>query len=194
MVLAGLVAPGNDLVAGNAQLIRRLAAWAAVGFALSVPLQTYGEVKVLKSKDSADRKQLEQLRQAVSRVEAADSEEALRAALNTLSGSPTLPGKFGAPVSEVKTSLLEQIRPQAKRLETRSVEASGNRWEAWLKAWLKDSLQNLLFAMAFASIGQAAPGRSTLLQALFSRFRGRKRGVWGPNTAPAAEYPGDPQG
>jgi hypothetical protein len=167
MVLAYLLAPELDPIAKQVRRMRRLATWAAIGFALLVPLKTYVGYKQLGAAALADRQALARVGQAIKALEGAESEPELRQALGMLPGAPPLPpAKLTEPVPQIRDQLLDEIRPQVKRLETTSQGSQSSRWQSWLKTSLRDALVTLLYAMAFAAIGQAAPGRLTLLQAL----------------------------
>jgi hypothetical protein len=176
LVLAELVAPEVDPIAKRVRWMRRIAVWAAIGFAMLVPLQAYSGIKLLAARSAQEGTQLQRLSQAVANIEKADTEATLRTAIEGLPGVPQLQGKFSKPVEEFKDNLLDEIRPQLKRLETQALEAQSNRLQAWLQLLLKNCLVTLFYALAFAAIGQAAPGRATLLNALTARRPGSGQG------------------
>jgi hypothetical protein len=190
LVLAHLVAPAVDAIAKRVRRMRRVAAWAAVGFALLVPLQTYAGIRLLRETAAQEGAQMQFLGKALARIEKADSEASLRAAIEGLPGAPAeFKARFVKPVNEVRDQLLDLVRPKLKQVETQWEEAKSNRLQAWLKGLLKNCLVTLLYALAFAAIGQAAPGRATLLNALTARRPGSGQ-AWSLRRNKGAQAPG----
>lgn len=177
LVLAHLVAPEVDTIANRVRWMRRMASWAAIGFALLVPLQIYSGAKLISERTAQERQQLQGLSRTIIAIEKADSEAQLKSILEGMQGVPELQGKLPKPFEELRDTLVDRLRPELKRLETKSLDAQRNRWESWLVLLLRNSLVTVLYAIAFAAIGQVAPGRSTLLTALTSfRRPGSGRG------------------
>lgn len=178
LVLAQLLNPREVALEERVRLVRRLASWAAIGFVLLIPLQGYAEVTLLRERTRRESSELAQIEQATKAIEAARTETELRAAIGRFPGAPpNLPARFNQPFGELRDRLADQLRPRLKQAEARLAEARRNRWQAWLKKWLRDGVYSLFLALGFAAIGQAGPDRPTLLAALFGR---RANELWKP--------------
>jgi hypothetical protein len=188
LVLAQLLNPKEVALEQRVWLVRRLASWAAIGFVLLIPLQAYSGVTLLRERTRREGRELDQIEQATKAIEAATTETELRIAIGRFPGSPpNLPARFNQPFGELRDRLADQLRPRLKEAEARLAEARRNRWQAWLKKWLRDGIYSLFLALGFAAIGQAGPDRPTLLAALFSR---RANELWKPFESSTGKAPG----
>ena len=178
LALAQLLDPQNDRLGRRVVLVRRLASWAALGFVLLVPLQAYSGMRLLRERARNEAAELAQIERATRAIEAASTDAELRTAIGRLPGAPpNLPARFSEPIGVVRDRLADQIRPRLRQTETRLAQARSDRWQAWLRKWLRDGIYSLFLALGFAAIGQAAPGGPTLLGRLFRRDAG---GLWKP--------------
>ncbi len=183
LVLAQLLDPQNERIGRRVARVRRLASWAALGFLLLVPLQAYTGIRLLKERARNEATELGRIERATKAIEAATTDAELRTAIGQLPGAPpNLPDRFNQPIGEVRDRLADQIRPRLKQTETRLAQAHSERWQAWLRKWLRDGIYSLFLTLGFAAIGQTAPGRPTLLRRLFRRNAG---GLWKPFESPA---------
>jgi len=188
LVLAQFLNPKEVALEQRVRLMRRLASWAAIGFVLLIPLQAYSGVTLLRNRTRQESRELAQIEQATKAIEAATTETELRTAIGRFPGSPpNLPARFNQPFGELRDRLADQLRPRLKEAEARLTEARRNRWQAWLKKWLRDGVYSLFLALGFAAIGQAGPDRPTLLTALFGR---RANELWKPFESTAGKAPG----
>jgi hypothetical protein len=187
LVLAQLLNPKEVALEQRVRLVRRLASWAAIGFVLLIPLQAYSGVTLLRERTRRESRELDQIEQATKAIEAATTESDLRIAIGRFPGSPpNLPARFNQPFGELRDRLADQLRPRLKEAEDRLAEARRNRWQAWLKKWLRDGVYSLFLALGFAAIGQAGPDRPTLLAALFGR---RANELWKPFESSSGKPP-----
>jgi len=178
IVLAGLLQPTNEDLLRPVRRVRALAVWAAIGFALLIPLQTYAGVKQLRNAAADANRRLYVLSQATKAIENASTETALRQAILQVPGisAPQLPERFNQTVPQVRARLSSALRPRIKASENAIQEELSKRWQNWLRKAIRDALVAGFFAVGFAGIGQAAPQRPTLLKRLSSLFRRRGRG------------------
>jgi hypothetical protein len=178
IVLAGLLQPSNEDLLRPVRRVRALALWAAIGFALLIPLQTYAGVSQLRSAAADASRRLDALSQATKAIENARTETALRQAILQVPGisAPQLPERFNQTVPQVRARLSAALRPRIKAAENSIQEELSKRWQSWLRKAIRDALVAGFFAVGFAGIGQTAPQSPTLLMRLSSLFRRRGRG------------------
>lgn len=177
IVLAGLLQPSNDDLLLPVRRVRALAVWAAIGFALLIPLQTYAGFKQLRSAGAEANRRVAALGQATKAIENARTETALRQALRQVPGvTLRLPDPLGEPVPKVRSQLSAALRPRIKAAETAIQDQLSKRWQSWLLKAIRDALVAGFFAVGFAGIGQTAPQSPTLLMRLSSLFQRRGRG------------------
>ena len=67
-------------------------------------------------------------------------------------------------MSEVRSILLGQIRPQIRSLETRLQQARTDRLQAALRLFIFDGITSLGYAIGFAAIGRSGDDMPSLLQ------------------------------
>ena len=177
IVLAGLLQPSNDDLLLPVRRVRALAVWAAIGFALLIPLQTYAGASQLRNAAADANRRLDVLGQATKAIENASTETALRQAILQVPGisAPQLPERFNQTVPQVRARLSAALRPRIKAAENSIQDELAKRWQSWMLKAIRDALVAGFFAVGFAGIGQTAPQRPTLLMRLSSLFRRRGR-------------------
>lgn len=155
-------------------LIRRWASFAALGFVLMIPLQTWAGIAVVQQFTANEKSELLPYTRALAAIRIADSEEALIRALASIPGTPAnIGGRLKEPLPQVRRQLLSQIEPQlnARQLQFKALQSE--RLQQGLLRWIKDAFVALFAAAGFAAAGRRAPDRPTLLEGLL--FSERRR-------------------
>ena len=80
-MIDGEVMPSSDQL----RLIRRIATFAAIGFLLLIPLQSYGSVALIRGQVQESQGQLKRLADAANLVQNASNEQQLREAIRAIS-------------------------------------------------------------------------------------------------------------
>lgn len=152
---------------GYLTVIRRLACFAAIGFFLMIPLQTWAGIAALQQTNANEQAQLRPYTRALAAIRTADSQELLLQALASIPGSPSnLGGSLKASLPQVREQLVRQIEPQVNARLTQLEALQSSRWQEGFLRWFKDGVVTLFSAISFAAIGRFAVGRSSLLGAL----------------------------
>jgi len=175
VVLAGFMKPSVVMFVRSMRRVRALSIWAAFGFVLLIPLQTYAGANQLRSAGEDANRRLQQLSQASKAIESSTTELALRQAILQLPGisAPQLPERFAQEVPQVRARLSDVLRPQIKAAEKKVKSELSKSWQNWLLKAIREALVAGFFAVGFAGIGQSAPQRPTLLMRIssLSQFR-----------------------
>lgn len=149
---------------------RRLCLVAAIGYLLLIPLQTAAALGVARAANSQERQVARILNQKIQAVRNADTEEKLREAISALPGAPSLRGRsFGASVPDVRRRVLEQVEPQARRLETTIASRERARIFGGLQTWIRDGLISACYVLGFAGLAKAGSRDRSLLDLLLRR-------------------------
>jgi hypothetical protein len=137
----------------------------ALGFLLLIPLQISAGMNQMGQASSGEARQLREVQRVSLAIEQARTSEALNQAIAQLPGlPPDFRGTFNRPISEVRSLLLAQIRPQIRALETRLSQARSDRLQAALRLFIFDGITSLGYAIGFAAIGRSGDDTPTLLQ------------------------------
>jgi hypothetical protein len=181
ILVAGLFHPDDPNLQKAVRRVRTLAIWAAIGFALMIPLQTYAGVKQILSSAAEANGKLQLVRRATKEIENARTETDLRRAILQIPGisGQQLPESLGQPVPQLRSRLIAALQPRIKASETNLETQLSNLWQNWMLKAFRDALLAGFYAVGFSAIGQSASQRYTLLQRvsfLFNR-RGRKIGA-----------------
>lgn len=157
------VSPG----AKHLHLVRRIATFAALGFLLLIPLQSYGVVRTINSQVEQRQGELNRVVAAANQLQQANTEQQLRAAIRAIPGGEQLANRpLGADVQTVKTSLLARIRPTVKRLENQLKESRDKALENLILPLARDAVICAAYALGFAGMGHNKIGKPTLLRRL----------------------------
>jgi hypothetical protein len=149
---------------------RRLALLAAIGYLLLIPLQTNAALGVARGANGQDRQALQSLNQKIQAVRNADTDEKLRESISSLPGAPSLRGRsFGASLPTVRRRLLDQLEPQARRIETAITSRKRARILGGLQDWIRDGLINVCYGLGFAGLAKAGSRERSLLDMLLRR-------------------------
>jgi hypothetical protein len=147
------------------QRIRALAVWASLGFVLLIPLQAAAGMRQLRSGEAQVRQRLQQVSKATDAIEKASTAAELRAAILQVPGiqAPQLPATFPQPIDQVRSRLLERLRPRLKAVETRLQNQMRQAWQQWVKDTARDSLMAGFLAIGFAALGRPSASKPPLL-------------------------------
>jgi len=175
LLLAQRYDPRDVGLARRVVWVRRLAAAAALGYLLLLPLQVSAALRQIDQTVSLESRQLQRIESVVTAIERADSPQAMNRAIAGLPGLPAnFQGQFARPIPEVRTALLAQIRPQIQPLQARLSQLRTQRLQDLLPSVIFDSFIALGLFIAFAAVGCSGEGQPTLLQRCLSPF-GRLR-------------------
>lgn len=165
LIFAQRFDPEAEALDRRLTLVRRLAMAASLGFLLLIPLQISAGTTQMGIASSGEARQLREIQRVSLAIEKAQTQEALNEAIAQLPGlPPDFRGNFTRPISEVRTILLNQIRPQMRSLETRFQQARSDRLQAALRLFIFDGITSLGYAIGFAAIGRTGDDMPTLLQ------------------------------
>lgn len=173
LLLAETFAPDDRRVAASVRWARRLAALLALLFALLLPLQVVVGLNLSSREQQQQQRVLDQARSLARGIAEARDEAAMRKAIARLPGAPPIgEGRFSQPLDQVRRVLLLQLNPQIKRIEETVAQLRLQSAAGQVNGWMGDGAIALIFAVAFAAIGQLEPARPTLLQQLGGLFQG----------------------
>lgn len=162
-MIDGEVMPSSDQL----RLIRRIATFAAIGFLLLIPLQSYGSVALIRGQVQESQGQLKRLADAANLVQNASNEQQLREAIRSIPGGEQLANRpLGADVQTIKTGLLARLRPSVKRLENQLKENQSKALQNTIGPLVRDGFISLAYAVGFASMGYSKSGQPTPLRRL----------------------------
>jgi hypothetical protein len=128
----------NKQMATKASLIRKLAAWAAIGYLILIPGQIAAGVRLLGQTAEAERRPFQQWAKIRTRILASETEAQLRDLLRSLPTPPDLPEKFDT----------EAEKARSQRLQTFILEA------------IRNSILSLLLAAGFSAASNKSAKRT----------------------------------
>jgi len=147
--------------------LRWLSRWAALGFLLMIPLQSWAGMKLIDSATEVQKSRLEPAESALKAVYAATNGDQLLEAIRSIPGAPpNIGGRLEEPVAKVRERLISEIEPQVRQQKQQLKEVIGSIRRDSLIALVKDGVVALVSALAFAAIGRSKPYRPTLLSSL----------------------------
>ena len=172
LLLAETFAPDDRRIAATVRWARRLAALLAVLFVLMLPLQVVAGFNLTGREQQQQQRLLDRARALARGIAEARDEEAMRRAISRLPGAPPIgEGRFSQPLEDVRRGLLLQLNPQVKRIEETIAQLRLQSAAGQVNGWIGDGATAVIFAVAFAAIGQLEPARPTLLQVLGNLIR-----------------------
>lgn len=185
MWLAGVLHPGSGRLRARRDRISSLAALAALGYLLLIPLQTYA---VWKGLNDAGRGQSLQLKTAIDRitvirqaVRQAGSTAELQARLKVLQG-PALPqAEAGRPIEAIRPQILAGLETAENTVRQRLGGLPVDRLWQLVQESVRVVVSSLAYAAAFASAGYL-PGKPLSLMDmwLLGLRRNRRRSEAAP--------------
>lgn len=187
MWLAGVLHPGSGRLRARRDRIAALAAAAAIGYLLLIPLQAYA---VWNGVSSASRGQSRQLKTAIDRitvmrqaVKQAGSTAELQSRLRVLQGPALPPSDATRPIEAIRPQILAGLETAENTVRQRLEGLPPDRlWQL-----VQETLRVMVSAVAYAGAFSAAaflPGKPlSLLDMWLLRFRrNRRRGETPPKS------------
>jgi hypothetical protein len=151
---------------------RRLCSWAALGFLLMIPLQSWAGQKLTDLAVQNQQARIEPAQTALKAVYAASNAEELLNAIRIIPGAPpNISGRFEEPVPKVRERLISEIEPQVRRQKEQLKQVTREIRRDSIINLIKDGFVALLSALAFAAIGRSKPHMPTFLQRLLGQPR-----------------------
>ena len=164
LLLAQFLRPTSTSLAAQLLWVRRLAAVAAIGFMLLIPLQIHAGLSLLGAGNNRELAALRQVKAVGEEIRRANTEAAMRLALSHLPGAPAqIQGTFTRSIEQVRSVVLDQLQPQIQRADLRLAELRSLRLQSDLLGWITDGLAALALAVCFSALGQLQPGGPSLL-------------------------------
>jgi len=146
-------------------LFRRIASFAAIGFLLLIPLQTYGTVVGIRRQLQQGQTQLGSLVSAANMVQKASNETQLRDAIRAVPGAEELASRpLGADVQTIKKALLDRLSESTNRLKRQLDDAQSKALQSTILPLIRDAVISLGYAIGFAGMGYSKTGRPTPLR------------------------------
>jgi len=166
------------------QLMRRIASFAAIGFLLLIPLQTYGTVVGIRSQLQQNQAQLNRLTSAAELVQNAINEPQLRDAIRAIPGADGVADQpLGADVKTIKLALLNKLRESTNSLQTQLDDSKTKAIQDIIPPLIRDAIISLAYAIGFAGMAYGRNGNSSLLRRLLNANKpsiSKGRQLWGP--------------
>ena len=170
--LASMLQPGNGALSQRLMLWRRLAALAAVGYLLIVPLQVaITWIGVDASRNTPERvisKSESELKDYRDALMGSANLTDLKWRLGAIPGTPALPAQASlVPYSVVRERLLQQLEQAETRLRQRvqTIQPRPNALELGHQT-ARGALASLMLALGFASGAEGLFGQASLLESL----------------------------
>jgi hypothetical protein len=170
--LASMLQPGNGALSQRLMLWRRLAALAAVGYLLIVPLQVaITWIGVDASRNTPERvisKSESELKDYRDALMGSANLTDLKWRLGAIPGAPALPAQASlVPYSVVRERLLQQLEQAETRLRQRvqTIQPRPNALELGHQT-ARGALASLMLALGFASGAEGLFGQASLLESL----------------------------
>lgn len=173
LLLARRFDPSGLALARKVVLMRRLSIAASLGFLLLIPLQITAGLRQIHQTTAGEVRQLNTVRRVASAIEQADTPAAMNRAIAQLPGLPTdFQGRYARPLDQVRSSLMAQIQPQIKQLESRLNELRRQRLFRALGVFVFDGLLSLAYAIGFAALASSGQEQPSLLEQFLWRWQG----------------------
>jgi len=179
------------------KLFRRIATFAAIGYFLLIPLQTYATVVGIRSELQKGQDQLASLVSAGNLVKNAGNEQQLRDAIRAIPGAEEVAMRpLGADVQTIKKALLDKLRESTNNLQNQLNDTQSKILANTTIPLIRDAAIDLGYAMGFAGMGYSQPGKPTPLRLLLKgpnlnilkKQGGRPKSVLGRRTRRSARW------
>lgn len=173
------------------KLFRRIATFAAIGYFLLIPLQTYATVVGIRSELQKGQDQLASLVSAGNLVKNAGNEQQLRDAIRAIPGAEEVAMRpLGADVQTIKKALLDKLRESTNNLQNQLNDTQSKILANTTIPLIRDAAIDLGYAMGFAGMGYSQSGKPTPLRLLLKgpnlnilkKQGGRRKSIFGRQT------------
>ncbi len=131
--------------------IQKLALPVALGFLLLIPLQFYAGYRQIRNAEKEALSTMSSLRKAEQRIQVADAPQLQQLVRNLPGGAQVQVND--ANLEPLRASLLKDLQPRIKSLETTVADRKQKAIEASLKDRIFQSLLSLISASSFAALG-----------------------------------------
>jgi hypothetical protein len=138
-------------------LIGRSSSWFALLLLLLIPLQFHAGFRALANQNDADKTAVKNLERFQFRIRQSNSEAELRSYVASLPTAPMLPAVFDSPFPVIRQRAVDNLQNQINAATTLRKQQEANRLQQFLKEVTRNSVQAILMALAFASIGHVDP-------------------------------------
>jgi hypothetical protein len=158
----------NSPLPGRAQLIRRLAGWAAIGYLILIPAQVSAGLRQLGTIAETEKQPGIMWGKFRARINATGSEAELRALLNQIPEIPPIPDKPIGPLSQLKQDLISDVDARFAARATQLEKARSERLQNFLVEAIRNTIQCLLLAAGFSAVSTSIriPGLGRYLTVL----------------------------
>jgi hypothetical protein len=150
----------NKQMATKASLIRKLAAWAAIGYLILIPGQIAAGVRLLGQTAEAERRPFQQWAKIRTRILASETEAQLRDLLRSLPTPPDLPEKFDTPLPKLKKDIVSVTDARFAALYTEAEKARSQRLQTFILEAIRNSILSLLLAAGFSAASNKSAKRT----------------------------------
>ena len=178
--LAAAIAPYTNWIHQRRQNISRLAAWAALGFLLLVPLLGFATWRGITNVNAASQKQTagytrsaQNLLQAIDR---AATPRELQQSMVKLQGPQISDQDINQPLAELKKAETLVVKQALAAYVAQLPKADSKAYKPLYIQTLRTALLALVSSIAFAAVVWDPLKRQTLLQSLFSKTKDSNRG------------------
>ena len=183
--LAGAFNPDSQLIKSRQNFCSRLAAWAALGFLMLLPLLGYANWKGVRNIESTNRLNIAAVNQKANELKAqinqASTQRDLQERMAKFQG-PALPDEsLALPLAQLKKQSLELIQSSAKAFEVKTPGPFSEEYKPIYKQSLRAAVLSLVAALSFAAGAWNPRTNATVLNSIASFFNSS---LYRPNSAP----------
>ncbi len=158
----------NDLLFSRANLVRVCSRWFAILLILMIPFQLVAGIRALGQVQEAESEMLKQRRQVIQNFSNSQDEQGLRAYVASLPDRPQIPEKFDAPFPVIKKRAIANLTDQYKIAESQLQPLRAQRWQRFFGEVARNSVQAILMALAFRTIGLKKKSEATSVDMYYS--------------------------
>jgi Skp family chaperone for outer membrane proteins len=168
--------PDSQLIKSRRIFFSRLAAWAAVGFLMLLPLIGYANWRGIRNIELTNKTNIATINakasELKSQISQASTPRDLQERMLKFQG-PTLPNEsLGQPLDQLKKQALAFVQTSAKAFELKTPGPFSEQYMPIYKQSLRAAALSLVAALSFAACAWNPRTNSTLLNSITSLFRG----------------------
>lgn len=145
----------NSPFLGRAQLIRRLAGWAAIGYLILIPVQITAGLRQLNIISEAEKQPGIVWRKIRGRINATETEADLRALLSRIPEFPPFPDKLPMSLAAFKADLFSDLDSRFAARTTQLEKARSERLQNFLGEAIRNTIQCILLAAGFSAVSSS---------------------------------------
>lgn len=172
ILVAPLADPDSEMLARNAWFVRQLSTFAAIGYLSLIPIQIYSGIGLVSIEKRSQEDVINRVQEAVKDIERSTTESQLRDAYALVPGKkPIIGDQFLKPVEEVRDQLLDQIKPNIKRIEVVYKERIILLWKQWTIILVQNCMRLVILFLGFAAMGYLPSSNYTMLEFILQIFK-----------------------